>query len=67
MDTLFEYCSLEDESKYNLPEEDTIYKGVEIYVIVKYILENNEKYIDFINSLKEIHPRIKEQLEEKNL
>ena len=63
MDTLFEYCSLEDESKYTLPLEDVIYKDVEIGKILKDILENKEKYNEFIKKLKNIHPRIKRQID----
>lgn len=64
-ETLFEYCNTEDESKYNLPEEDTEYKGIEIGKVLKDILENSEMYSGFIDRLKSINQRIKRQIEEK--
>ena len=64
-ETLFEYCNTEDESKYNLPEEDVEYKGVEIGQVLKDILENSEINSDFIERLKSINPRIKRQIEER--
>ena len=66
-ETLFEYCNTEDESKYNLPEEDTEYKGVEIGKVLNEILENSEIHTDFIDRLKSINPRIKRQIEDRLL